>query len=359
MIRVLVVDDSALVRRILEKQLNAQPGITVVGTAVDPYVARDKIAELSPDVITLDLELPRMDGLTFLEKLMTHLPLPVIVVSSLAPENSAMAMRALSLGAVGVVPKPDGSTSVPAVMEALASAIRTAAISKPRRLAARPKPDPGSGVHPVGTRVLLSETTDAVVAIGSSTGGPGALETVLSGLPATFPGIVIAQHMPPNFTAQLAHHLDQKVSMEVREAKDGDMVTRGRALIAPGGRHMELRRNGAHYIVRLTDGPPVHHVRPAVDILFKSVAQYAGKNAIGIVLTGMGQDGAEGLSEMRRAGAITLAEAEETCVVYGMPQAAVKAGAVQRVLRLDDISTELVNTVRLADLKLHGGRPQL
>lgn len=359
MIRVLVVDDSALVRRLLEKQLNAQPGITVVGTAVDPYVAREKIAELSPDVITLDLELPRMDGLTFLEKLMTHLPLPVIVVSSLAPENSAMAMRALSLGAVGVVPKPDGSTSVPAVIESLASAIRVAANSKPRRLMARPKSEPGSGVHPVASRVLLSETTDVVVAIGSSTGGPGALETVLSGLPATFPGVVITQHMPPSFTAQLAHHLNQKLAMDIREAKDGDMVARGRVLIAPGGRHMELRRNGAHYIVRLTDGPPVHHVRPAVDVMFKSVAQYAGANAVGVVLTGMGSDGAEGLLEMRKAGATTMAEAEETCVVYGMPQAAVKAGGVQRVVRLDDVSTELLNHIRLQELKVQGGRPQL
>lgn len=350
MIRVLVVDDSALVRRILEQQLGAQDGIRVVGTAVDPYVARERIAELAPDVITLDLELPRMDGLTFLEKLMTHAPMPVVVVSSLAPESSAMATRALSLGAVAVVAKPEGATSVPASIEALASAIRVAARSRPRALA--PRRD--AGAKRPSRPVLLSDTTDIVVAIGASTGGPGALETVLAELPPTFPGIVVTQHMPPAFTRQFAEHLNQKVALEVREARDGDMVTRGRVLVAPGNRHMELRRNGAHYVVRLVDGPPEHHVKPAVDPMFRSVARHAGRNAIGVVLTGMGSDGAQGLLEMRRAGAATFAEAEETCVVYGMPLAAVRLGAVQQSVRLDHVASALIEQVQVASRCVEG-----
>lgn len=345
MIRVLVIDDSVLVRRVLEKRLSEYPGIEVVGTAVDPYVAREKIAELKPDVLTLDLELPRMDGLTFLEKLMVHHPMPVVVVSSLAPINSAMAMRALSLGAVGVVPKPSDSRSVPESIDQLVAAIKTAKVARIRPLDPKRPPPPGKTPGQKDAP-LLSETTEIVVAIGASTGGPQAIETVLSGLPPTFPGIVIAQHMSTGFTAQFAKHLDTNARLEVREARDNDMVTRGRVLIAPAGSHMELRRNGAHYVVRLTDGPPVHFVKPAVDVLFKSVALYAGANSIGVLLTGMGVDGAEGLFEMKERGAMTFAESEDTCVVYGMPQAADKLGAVQSMQRIDAMAAELISAVR-------------
>lgn len=338
MIRVLVVDDSAVVRRILTTKLSAFPDIEVVGTAVDPYVARDRIEVLKPDVLTLDLELPRMDGLSFLEKLMAHYPMPVVVVSSLTPANSEMALRAFDLGAVEVVSKPT-SRSVDESMDQLVYAIRAAAKAKVKNRIS--SPSPRRLAQPAGPH--LAHTTDAVIAIGCSTGGPPALESLLSALPPTMPGGVIVQHMPVGFTNQLAQRLSARCSLTVQEARDGDVVAPGRFLLAPGGQHMELRRNGANYIVRLTDGPAVHHVRPAVDVLFSSVAKYAGENAIGVILTGMGADGAQGLLDMRNAGARTFAEAESSCVVFGMPKVAQERGAVEVMAPLDALPRELVS----------------
>lgn len=328
-IRVLIVDDSAVVRRVLTEELAKYPGIQVVGTASDPYVARERIAELRPDVLTLDVELPRMDGLTFLERLMRHFPMPVVVVSSLTPRNSAVAMRALSLGAVDVVRKPTDPAMIPAIGARLARAIHGAALADIGRI--RPDSTPDGRPDPAAPLHLAS---NKVIAIGASTGGPHAIETILRALPPDVPGTVIVQHMPEFFTASFAERLDQVCPMHVREARDGDGVAPGVALIAPGNRHMILQQDGAGYRVRIKDGPPVHHQRPSVDVLFSSVARGAGPNAIGILLTGMGADGARGLLAMRESGAVTIAQDEETSVVYGMPREAVRLGAAMQVLPL-------------------------
>lgn len=341
MIRVLVVDDSALVRKILTEQLSQEPDIEVVGTAVDPYVARQKILELKPDVLTLDVEMPRMDGLTFLERLMRHYPLPVVVVSSVTPKNSEAAMRALSLGAVEVIAKPGSAFSIPDVSRQLVRAVRAAAIARvsrplhePERAQARPRP--------AGNHLAQLRGTHALVAIGSSTGGTRALEEILTVLPLDAPGIVIVQHMPEGFTASFAARMNSLCAIEVREARDGDRVGTGVALIAPGNRHMLLERSGAQLRVRLRDGPPVHHQRPAVDVLFHSVARIAGRNAVGIILTGMGSDGAAGLLTMRQAGAHTIAQDEKTSVVFGMPKEAIRLGAATEILPLDRIADALI-----------------
>jgi two-component system chemotaxis response regulator CheB len=303
-----------------------------VGTAVDPYVARDRIVELKPDVITLDIEMPRMDGLSFLGRLMRHYPLPVVIVSSLAPENSDVAIRALELGAVEVVSKPGSALSAPDVERRLVHAIRAAANVNPgRRL-----PAPRSSAEPPAP--LSFETTHKVIAIGASTGGTKAIEVVLRGFPANAPGTVIVQHMPASFTGAFANRLNQHCAIEVHEARDGDAVVPGVALVAPGDQHMVLVRSGARYNVRLRSGPPVHHQRPAVDVLFATVARAAGSNAVGVLLTGMGADGAKGLLAMREAGAFTIAESEETCVVYGMPREAARLGAAAVVLPLGNIA---------------------
>ncbi len=339
MIRVLVVDDSALVRKVLSEKLNSAADISVVGTAVDPFAARDKIQALKPDVITLDIEMPRMDGLTFLEKLMVHHPMPVVLVSSLAPEGSDAATRALMLGAVAVFPKPGSRYTAPS--DDLIRVVRIAAGAKIRR------PSPAAAQRaPVKTQL---QTTHKVLAIGASTGGPVCLEQILRELPRTSPGTVIVQHMPATFTGPFASRLNGVCAMEVREAQDGDSVTTGTALIAPGGTHMMLTRSGARYCVKLKDGPPVHHQRPAVDVLFHSVARAAGNNAVGVLLTGMGADGASGLLKMRSAGAITIAEAEETCVVFGMPREAIAAGAAQEVLRRERIASRIVDIFSRGD----------
>lgn len=333
MIRVLVVDDSAVVRKALAAELSRQQGIEVVGTAMDPYVARDRIIELRPDVITLDVEMPRLDGLSFLQQLMEHHPLPVVIVSSLTPAQSELALRALQLGAVEVVPKPGSTYSVPDVSGRLVHAIRAAAMARvgARRVPERPAASTGAA------RPFRIRTTHKLVAVGASTGGTVAIETVLSRLPADAPGMVIVQHMPAGFTRTFAERLDQVCAMDVREADDGDQVTPGLALIAPGDRHMLLRRSGARFVVILKDGPPVHHQRPSVDVLFQSVASSAGPNALGVLLTGMGADGAEGLLAMRRSGAQTLAQDERTSVVFGMPREAIRLGAAAEVLPLADI----------------------
>ena len=328
MTRVLIVDDSAVVRKILTDELSKYEDIEVVGSAVDPYVARDKILKLRPDVLTLDVEMPRMDGLTFLSKLMQFHPMPVVVVSSLTPKNSEAAIRALELGAVEVIGKPGSAYSVPEIARQLVRAIRAAAGARIRKeLLELP-------AVPPATRHFQLKTTDKVLAVGASTGGTKAIEVLLTSLPAMAPGTVIVQHMPEHFTAAFASRLNQLAAMEVREARDLDSVVTGVALIAPGHRHMVLERSGARYLVRLHDGPPVHHQRPSVDVLFHSVARSGGANAVGVLLTGMGADGAEGLLAMRESGSHTFAEDESSCVVFGMPREAIVLGAAAEVVAL-------------------------
>jgi two-component system chemotaxis response regulator CheB len=339
-IKVLIVDDSALVRKILSEELSKYPDIEVVGTAVDPYVARDKIAQLRPDVISLDIEMPRMDGLSFLAKLMKHHPLPVVVVSSLTPTNSDAAIRALALGAVEVISKPGSAFSVPEVGHQLVRALRAASIAK---LPGREEDAPP--LSPSSTLLAQIQTTHQVVAIGASTGGTRAIESVLRQLPLNAPGTLVVQHMPAGFTASFAARLDQLCAVEVREAADGDVVLPGLVLLAPGGRHMVLERSGARYQVRVKDGPPVHHQRPAVDVLFHSVARHAGRNAVGAILTGMGADGAKGLLAMHDAGAHTLAQDERSCVVFGMPREAIEMGAATEVVPLSRMTQAILRAV--------------
>ncbi len=341
MIKVLVVDDSAVVRQVLTAELSKARDITVVGTATDPYVARDKIVALHPNVVTLDVEMPRMDGLTFLAKLMKYYPLPVVVVSSLTPQGGEMAMRALELGAADVLCKPGSAYSVSEIATLLVDRIRAASLARYR---ARPEAEPAPAVS-AAQLAGLPLTTHKVVAIGASTGGTEAIRNVLSALPATTPGTVIVQHMPEHFTAAFARRLDGLCEMEVREAKDGDAVVPGLALIAPGNHHMLLQRSGARYYAEIRDGPPVYHQRPSVDVLFHSVARSAGGNAVGVILTGMGGDGASGLLAMRKAGARTFAEDEKSCVVFGMPKEAIRLGAAEEVLPLNRIPAAAIGAL--------------
>ena len=339
-IKTLIVDDSAIVRKILSEELSRFPDIDVVGTAPDPFVARDKILKLQPEVITLDIEMPRMDGLTFLRKLMKHYPLPVIIVSSLTPKGSKLALEAMEIGAVDVIAKPGGSYSVGDMSNMLAEKIRIASVANiSRRLDYQTdyeRPEPIRA---------LAETTHKVIAIGASTGGTEALKEVLTKMPPNSPGIVIVQHMPANFTTAFAERLNSICQVTVKEAEDNDSVTPGKALIAPGNYHMLLRRSGARYYVEVKDGPRVHHQRPSVDILFKATAKYAGPNSIGVIMTGMGADGAEGLLEMKQAGAKTIAQDEKTCVVFGMPKEAIKLGAADKVVPLGQVANEILRMV--------------
>lgn len=338
-IRVLIVDDSAIVRKVLTDALSRETDIEVVGTAPDPYIARDKILSLQPDVLTLDIEMPRMDGVTFLKKLMHHHPMPVIVISSLGVASSRAALEALGAGAIDVLAKPGGPQSVGDLRLSLASKIRAAKVA--RLSAPVPKGLPSAATH-VRTGQVKPFPQAAVIAIGASTGGTEAIQKVLMELPENCPGIVITQHIPAVFSRSFANRLNELCSIRVREAEDGDQIEPGLALVAPGNLHMLLKRGCTGYRVEIKDGPMVCFQRPAVDVLFHSVAQAAGANATGVILTGMGSDGALGMLAMKKAGARTIAQDEASSVVFGMPKEAIRVGAVDRVLRLSAISEAIL-----------------
>ncbi|HYS82250.1 MAG TPA: chemotaxis response regulator protein-glutamate methylesterase [Anaeromyxobacteraceae bacterium] len=340
--RVLVVDDSAVVRQIFSRELARDPELEVVGTAPDPYVARDLIVQQKPDVLTLDLEMPRMDGITFLRKLMHYYPLPVVVVSSLTPAGGELAMEALAAGAVDVMCKPGASFTVGDMAVQLTEKVKAAAHVK---LKARAPTHPAGALAPPVATPALTRTTHQILAIGASTGGTVALEGILRGFPPNAPGTLITQHMPEMFTRYFADRLDQIAEVEVREAVEGDSVVPGVVLIAPGNKHMLLKRSGARYFVSVRDGPHVNRHRPSVDVMFRSVAQCAGRNAVGVILTGMGGDGAQGLLEMRGAGARTFGQDEASCVVYGMPKVAADLGAVEHVVPLDRMTAEILGAI--------------
>jgi len=337
-VRVLIVDDSALVRATLIRELAAYSDIEVVGSAPDPYVARDMIAKLSPHALILDMEMPRMDGLTFLKKIMRFAPMPVIVVSSLTKKGCKKAMECLEAGAIHVLGKPGESYSIGDLSRELAHALRGVPQVKLRR----PTPPAPRVATPIASRVL-SGSARKIVVIGTSTGGTDALKDVLSALPANSPGIAVVQHMPAVFTHSFAERLDGLCALNVKEAQDGDRLASGTVLIAPGDLQMKLVRNGAEYGVRIESGPRVCRHRPSAEVLFDSTAKCAGANAMGIIMTGMGDDGASALGSMRRAGAFTVAQDEKTCVVFGMPHAAIKAGSVDEVLPLGAIPQRILD----------------
>jgi len=345
-IKVLLVDDSAVVRQVLQAVLDREPDIHVIGAASDPIFAMEKLTREWPDVIVLDVEMPRMDGISFLRKIMAEHPTPVVICSTLTEKGAETTMQALTAGAVEIITKPKvGLKSF--LLESsneLVTAVRAAAQANVRHKvkAATPLPQvPGKlnadAILSAATAHSMPQTTERIVAIGTSTGGTQALEVVLTALPRVCPGIVIVQHMPEKFTALFAERLNGLCQIEVREAKNNDRVIPGLALIAPGGKHMLLKRSGAYYHVEVVEGPLVNRHRPSVDVLFRSVAKFAGKNATGIIMTGMGDDGARGLMEMLNAGAPTVAQDEATCVVFGMPKEAIKLGAVKKVVPLHEI----------------------
>jgi two-component system chemotaxis response regulator CheB len=340
-VRVLVVDDSAVVRQTLEQELKRHADIDVVGTAPDPYVARDMIVKLKPDVLTLDIEMPRMDGLSFLRKLMQHYPMPVIVVSSLAKQGSDVAVEAVNLGAVDVMCKPGAAYSIGELSIELAEKIRAASHARVDRLLSSLQPKTNS----TAAGKALIKTTNRIIAIGSSTGGVQALERVVTSFPSNAPAMVITQHMPAGFTKSFAERLNSLSEVEVREAKDGDQLLTGTVLVAPGNFHTLVKRSGASYYVEVKAGPLINRHRPSVEALFNSVAAYVGTNAIGIMLTGMGDDGAKGMLAMKKAGALNIAQDEASCVVYGMPRVAVELGAVDQVLPLDQIAAYVLNEI--------------
>jgi two-component system chemotaxis response regulator CheB len=354
-IKVMIVDDSALVRQVVAQAISREPTIEVIATAQDPVFALEKMKSKWPDVLVVDIEMPRMDGLTFLKKVMAEHPTPVIICSSLAEKGTQVSMEALAAGAVAIITKPkmglksfleDSANDIVQAIKAAAranmGALRRIAATPAGSPVARPKISVDAMLPSVHQGSSMYGTTDRLVAIGTSTGGTQALEAVLTRLPAVCPGIVIVQHMPERFTAMFAERLNGLCPFEVREASHGDRVRPGLALIAPGGRHMMLKRSGAQYYVEVKDGPLVNRHKPSVDVLFRSVAQAAGKNALGIIMTGMGDDGARGLLEMRQAGSPTVAEDESTCVVFGMPKEAIKLGGVGKIVPLDRIPQEII-----------------
>lgn len=340
-IRVLIVDDSAIARQVIGKALESDPGIEVVGTAPDPYVARDKIIELKPDVISLDVEMPRMDGVTFLRKIMKHHPLPVVMVSSLTQKGAEITMQALESGAVDVVAKPvmekhNLSEITIELVDKIKSASRAKvkAPLKSAELAKKRRP-----------LTSMTTTTNKVVAIGASTGGTEALKDVLSRMPANSPGILVVQHMPETFTTAFAARLDKMSVIKVKEAEHGDSLVPGVCLLAPGNKHMLLRRSGSRYYVDVKDGPLISRHRPSVEVLFNSVAKTAGKNAVGVIMTGMGGDGSSGMLNMKKEGAATIAQDEKTCVVFGMPKEAIKLGGVDKTVPLDKIPETIISLI--------------
>lgn len=348
-VRVLIVDDSAFVRSFLERELSRDSEIEIVGTAPDPYIARDKIVELDPDVVTLDIEMPRMDGITFLRKLMKHYPIPVIIISSVAGQGSKAALDALSYGAVDVMCKPTSAYSIGDLSIELIDKIKSAALLKgtskfgPR--AQDDMPTSSSIAKPLAVSRKLTPKSGRIIAIGASTGGTQALQSILTELPPDTPPIVIVQHMPEHFTKLFADRLNELCRIEVKEAEDGDIACPGRALIAPGGYHMLLKKNGGGYYVQVKQGPLVSRHRPSVNVLFKSVAICAGDKALGVILTGMGNDGAEGMKEMHDTGALNIAQDEQSCIVYGMPKEAVAHGGVDHVVHLDNIPETILKLV--------------
>ena len=359
-IKVMIVDDSALVRQVIAQALSSDAEIEVIGAASDPIFAMQKMKIQWPDVLVIDIEMPRMDGITFLKKIMAQRPTPVVVCSSLAEEGAQATFEALEAGAISIITKPkiglksfleDASNDIVQAVRSAARAnmraVRSGGASASRSAAAAPATKLTADVMlSAASNRALVRTTDQVVAIGTSTGGTQALEAVLTKLPATCLGIVIVQHMPEKFTAMFAERLDSICQIEVREATNGDRVIPGRALIAPGGRHMMLKRNGAQYVVEVADGPVVNRHKPSVDVLFRSMAKYAGANALGIIMTGMGDDGARGMKEMHDAGARTIAQDEASCIVFGMPREAIKLDAVDQIMALDQIPAAIVSFSR-------------
>lgn len=347
-IKALIVDDSASVRQVLKQILESDPEIEVVAVASDPYIAAERIKAQTPDVITLDIEMPRMDGLTFLDKIMSQHPIPVVICSTLVGPGSDTALAALEKGAVEIIAKPKLGAreffeeSRVRICDVVKSAAR-ARLRKipPRRMVVNPKLT-ADAVLPKPPSNALIQTTEKVVAVGASTGGTEALREFLEAMPLDAPGIVIVQHMPEEFTARFAERLDRSCRITVKEAAENDSVIRGQALIAPGNRHLLLKRSGARYFVEVKDGPLVSRHRPSVDVLFRSAARYGGKNVVGVIMTGMGDDGAKGMLEMKQAGAYNVAQDEASCVVFGMPAEAIKAGAVDRVMPLSAIASEVV-----------------
>lgn len=351
-IKVLIVDDSALVRKTIQDVLSSDAEIEVIGTAADPYIAAQKINETLPDVITLDVEMPKMDGLTFLKKLMSQHPIPVVIISTLTEKGTDTALRALEYGAVEVIAKPKVNTQEALLQTSteLCEKVKAASKASIRRKTLNDLKH-GDDVAPkLSADVIIAKqknsllkiTTDNVIAIGASTGGTEALKDVLIELPIDIPGIVIVQHMPELFTRQFAKRLDSICKISVKEAENGDPILTGQALIAPGNKHMLVKRSGAKYYVEVKDGPLVNRHRPAVDVLFRSVARYAGQNAVGVILTGMGDDGSKGLLEMKEAGAYTIAQDEHSCVVFGMPKEAIKLNAHNEILPLNKIAKQLI-----------------
>ncbi|MEP9375393.1 chemotaxis response regulator protein-glutamate methylesterase [Aquabacter sp. CN5-332] len=359
-IRVLIIDDSASVRQTLSDILSGDPQIEVLAAASDPFVAAKRIQEEVPDVITLDVEMPRMDGITFLRKLMAQRPIPVVMCSSLTEDGSPTLLEALEAGAVDIILKPKVGTrqflqeSSVRICDAVKAAARADLSRMPRRgrfpAGARPAPSvkltADAMLPPPVHREAMSRTTETIVCIGASTGGTESLKVVLEALPHDSPGVVIVQHMPEHFTAAFARRLDGLCQVDVKEAEDGDTVLRGRVLIAPGNKHTLLRRSGARYYVEVKDGPLVSRHRPSVDVLFRSAARFAGANATGIIMTGMGDDGAKGLKEMQEAGAHTIAQDEETSVVFGMPREAILLGAAGKVVPLQHLASQIIQAGR-------------
>ncbi|WP_215398698.1 protein-glutamate methylesterase/protein-glutamine glutaminase [Rheinheimera oceanensis] len=347
-IKVMLIDDSAVVRQVLQALLDKEPDIQVSGVASDPLFAMEKMQRDWPDVIVLDIEMPRMDGITFLKKIMHERPTPVVICSSLTEKGAETTMQALAAGAVEIITKPKVGLKgfLQQASAELLAAVRSAAQARVRKLFNTTTPVPvklsAEAILPAGSSAM-AQTTERIIAIGTSTGGTQALEYVLTALPRVSPGIVIVQHMPEKFTASFAERLNMLAQIEVREARNNDRVMPGLALIAPGGKHMVLKRSGAFYQVEVVDGPQVNRHRPSVDVLFRSVARFAGKNAVGIIMTGMGDDGARGLKELHQTGARTYAQDEASCVVFGMPKEAIKLGAVDHTIPLSDIAQVIVN----------------